>query len=195
MSATHPTAPQQAHWHDPNPREFTAAQRATTTILFGGLTGVQDKLLETAMARLGYRAEALPCADDDALQLGKEFGSRGQCNPTYYTVGNLVRHLVHLRDELGLRTEQIVKDYLFVTAGACLLSAVPATAQNASPPQLELSDRRRERLRNRPGCGNPDAVACIEGVLARLDASTSPQPVLPSQSGAPPALSGTPVNP
>ncbi|MEI2764079.1 MAG: acyl-CoA dehydratase activase-related protein [Dermatophilaceae bacterium] len=26
--------------------------------------------------------------------LGKEFGNRGQCNPTYFTVGNLVKHLM-----------------------------------------------------------------------------------------------------
>ena len=25
--------------------------------------------------------------DNDALRYGKEFGNRGQCNPTYFTVG------------------------------------------------------------------------------------------------------------
>ena len=34
------------------------------------------------------------CPDNEALRYGKEFGNRGQCNPTYFTVGNLVKYLV-----------------------------------------------------------------------------------------------------
>ncbi|MCB9670435.1 MAG: 2-hydroxyglutaryl-CoA dehydratase [Alphaproteobacteria bacterium] len=71
------------------------------------------------MRGLGYRIQQLGCPDDAALQTGKEFGNRGQCNPTYFTVGNLVKHLVELRDVRGLPTERIVEDYLFVTTGAC----------------------------------------------------------------------------
>src|SRR5207253_5530898 len=43
----------------------------------------------------------------------------GQCNPTYFTVGNLVKFLSHLRDEKKMSTADIVAHYVFVTAGAC----------------------------------------------------------------------------
>ena len=60
----------------------------------------------------------LEVPNNDALRYGKEFGNRGQCNPTYYTVGNLVKFLSELRDK-GMSTEEIIKRHVFVTAGAC----------------------------------------------------------------------------
>ncbi len=108
-----------AHWNDANPRRFARSERGGTTLLFGGLTAAHDALIEAALRRLGYKARALPCPDVAALQTGKEFGNRGQCNPTYFTVGNLVRNLQYLRDAEGLSTEQIVRDYAFITFGAC----------------------------------------------------------------------------
>jgi predicted nucleotide-binding protein (sugar kinase/HSP70/actin superfamily) len=107
------------HWRDPNPQRFTRTQRGTTTILFGGLTRVQDQLISAALASLGYRIEALEVPDNEALRFGKEFGNRGQCNPTYFTVGNLLRCLSKLRDEQGLSVQQIVDGYVFLTPGAC----------------------------------------------------------------------------
>src|SRR5688572_2632279 len=107
------------HWHDANPQSFTHADRATTTILLGGLTLAHDTLLTGALAGLGYRLQALACPDVHSLRLGKEFGNRGQCNPTYFTVGNLVKTLTHLRDVDGLSVPEIVRRYVFLTAGAC----------------------------------------------------------------------------
>ena len=106
-------------WHDPNPSTFTAAQRSDTTILAGGLTVAQDRFVQAALEGLGYRIEVLDCPDVEALHVGKEFGNRGQCNPTYFTVGNLLKKLIHLRDVEGLPVEEIVQRYLFMTAGAC----------------------------------------------------------------------------
>ncbi len=107
------------HWRDPNPQRFTRTQRATTTILFGGLTRAQDQLISAALASLGYHIEALEVPDNEALRFGKEFGNRGQCNPTYFTVGNLLRYLGRLRDEEGLSVQQIVDSYVFLTPGSC----------------------------------------------------------------------------
>lgn len=106
-------------WQDPNPQSFTKSQRAHTTILFGGLTLMHDSFIEAAFQYLGYHTKSLDCPDVDSLQLGKEFGNRGQCNPTYFTVGNLVKYLIHLRDEQGISTQDIIDKYLFCTAGAC----------------------------------------------------------------------------
>lgn len=99
--------------------EMTRKERENVTLLIGGLTAAQDFLIEGALRGLGYKVEYMAIPDNAALQVGKEFGNRAQCNPTYFTVGNLVKHLQMLRDEKGLSSEEIVKNYLFLTAGAC----------------------------------------------------------------------------
>ncbi|MBB3281315.1 2-hydroxyglutaryl-CoA dehydratase [Mitsuaria sp. BK037] len=108
-----------AQWRDPAPRPFTRDERAGTTLLCGGLTQAQDLLIQGALRGIGYRVEVLGTPDDEALRVGREFGNRGQCNPTYFTVGNLVHHLQRLRDEQGLNPREIIAQHVFVTAGAC----------------------------------------------------------------------------
>ena len=85
-------------------------------ILYGGLTYAHDFLIKGAMESLGYDVEPLPTPDNEALKVGKEYCNKGQCNPTYYTVGNLVKYLLEKREE-GER--DIENKYVFVTAGAC----------------------------------------------------------------------------
>ena len=106
------------HWIDEVPREFTAAQRAHTTILVCGLTMAHDLFIQGALRGIGYNVRAMDVPDNDALQYGREYGNRGQCNPTYFTVGNLVKYLDGLREQ-GMKTEDIVKNHVFITAGAC----------------------------------------------------------------------------
>ncbi len=106
-------------WFDPVPRQFLAKDKATTTILFGGLTMAHDYLAEGALKGLGYNVKHLDCPDYESLRFGKEFGNRGQCNPTYFTVGNLIKYLTHLRDVEGKSKEEIVRNYLFITSGSC----------------------------------------------------------------------------
>ena len=108
-----------AHWVDPNPQRFTRAERGHTTILFGGLTIAHDQMVSAALTGLGHKVQPLDVADTEALRFGKEFGNRGQCNPTYFTVGNLVKYLVHLRDREKMPVDEIVRSHLFFTAGAC----------------------------------------------------------------------------
>ncbi len=105
-------------WMDAVPREFTRDQRAHTTILVSGLTMAHDLFMQSALRGIGYKVMALDVADNDALQYGREYGNRGQCNPTYFTVGNLVKYLDGLRAQ-GMSKEDIVKNHLFITAGAC----------------------------------------------------------------------------
>ncbi|MBK7072699.1 MAG: 2-hydroxyglutaryl-CoA dehydratase [Myxococcales bacterium] len=105
-------------WIDEVPREFTAAQRAHTTILVSGLTMAHDLFIQSALRGIGYKVMAMDTPDNDALQYGREYGNRGQCNPTYFTVGNLVKYLDGLREQ-GMKTEDIVKNHVFITAGAC----------------------------------------------------------------------------
>ncbi len=106
-------------WFDPVPRQFLMKDKATTTILFGGLTMAHDFLVEGVLKGLGYTVKHMDCPDTESLRFGKEFGNRGQCNPTYFTVGNLIKYLHHLRDVEGKSKEEIVANYLFITSGSC----------------------------------------------------------------------------
>jgi predicted nucleotide-binding protein (sugar kinase/HSP70/actin superfamily) len=99
--------------------DFKKSEKDHITLLVGGLTVAQDFLIEAAVRRVGYNIVALDRPDNESLRLGKEFGNRAQCNPTYYTVGNLVKYLTILRDQKGLSTEEIIKNYVFFTAGSC----------------------------------------------------------------------------
>ena len=107
------------HWHDAGLQSITPFDKRRDTVLFGGLTNAHDQLLLATLKGSGYHAQALPTPDNNALQCGKEFGNRGQCNPTYFTVGSLVHYLQSLRDQQGLSAQQIVDDYIFVTASTC----------------------------------------------------------------------------
>ncbi len=106
------------HFHRPDEKPFTKQQREKTTVLFGGLTWKHEKLVHGALESLGYKCEALPVPNKKAFQLGKEYGNNGQCNPTYFTVGNVVEYLQSL-EENGLTKQEIIDRYVFFTAGAC----------------------------------------------------------------------------
>jgi len=85
------------------------------TILFGGLTPLHELFMKGAVESLGYKAEFLPTPDNCSLAIGREFCNRGMCNPTYYTVGNLIKYL----QEKRLTGIDVEKEYTFVTVGAC----------------------------------------------------------------------------
>ncbi len=104
------------HFSRPFERPWTKDQIESTTILFGGLSMAHEDLLTHSLVKVGYKSRPLPIPDNDALQIGKEYCNRGQCNPTYYTVGNLVKYLKELRDQ---GEEDIENRYVFVTAGSC----------------------------------------------------------------------------
>lgn len=106
------------HFKRPFEKTFTKDQRKDTTILFGGLTWKHEKLIKGVLQGLGYNALEIPVPDKKAFQLGKEYGNNGQCNPTYFTVGNLVQYLQELEVK-GLSRQEILDKYVFFTAGAC----------------------------------------------------------------------------
>jgi predicted nucleotide-binding protein (sugar kinase/HSP70/actin superfamily) len=107
-----------SHFHKPIERAFTAEERSRVTILFGGFTWKHEDLIRAVFQGCGYRCEKLPVPDVPAFQLGKEYGNNGQCNPTYFTVGNLVQYLQFLEKE-GIPRKDILDNYVFFTAGSC----------------------------------------------------------------------------
>jgi len=109
----------ETQWRDQPQNPIKYAPRDEIIMLFGGLTVLQDQLIQAAILSLGENFVALPNPNFESFQKGKAYGNRGQCNPTYFTVGNLVKYLQNLRDEKGLSSEEIVKKYVYVTAGGC----------------------------------------------------------------------------
>ena len=106
------------HFHRPVERPFTAEERDRVTILFGGFTWKHERLIEAILSGSGYRCQMLPTPDVAAFTIGKEYGNNGQCNPTYFTIGNLIKFLQSLEDQ-GLSRQEIVDRYIFFTAGSC----------------------------------------------------------------------------
>jgi predicted nucleotide-binding protein (sugar kinase/HSP70/actin superfamily) len=111
---------QDRHWRDAmiDP-QFKKSERAKTTLLVSGLTAAHDYLVKAALRGLGYNVEVIDVPDNEALRYGKEFGNRGQCNPTYFTVGNLVKYLTERCRDEGIAPKEAVDRYIFLTAGAC----------------------------------------------------------------------------
>ena len=106
------------HFKKPVERSFRAEERDNVTILFGGLTWKHEKLIQAVFQGCGYKCEIVPTPDVAAFQTGKEFGNNGQCNPTYFTVGNLVQYLQGL-EKNGMSREEIIDRHVFFTAGSC----------------------------------------------------------------------------
>ena len=101
----------------PQEMPFTAEERDSVTILFGGLTWKHERLIEGLLAGAGYRCEHLPETDRAAHEIGKEFCASGLCNPVYFTVGNLIRFLQE-KERSGFSRADVVRKYVYFTA-AC----------------------------------------------------------------------------
>jgi predicted nucleotide-binding protein (sugar kinase/HSP70/actin superfamily) len=86
--------------------------------LFGGLTWKHERFIQAAFQACGYRFQALPNPTLTSYNLGRAFGNPGQCNPAYFTVGNLIQYLRDLETR-GLSKQEIVDNYVFFTAGSC----------------------------------------------------------------------------
>jgi predicted nucleotide-binding protein (sugar kinase/HSP70/actin superfamily) len=106
------------HFRRPLEQPFTASDRETTTILVGGLTQKHEQFIRAVFRGCGYRCEILPTPDQNAFQVGKEYGNNGQCSPAYFTAGSLIQFLKNLESE-GLSRKEIIDRYAFFTAGSC----------------------------------------------------------------------------
>jgi predicted nucleotide-binding protein (sugar kinase/HSP70/actin superfamily) len=107
-----------SHYHRPMERPFLAEERDKVTILFGGFTWKHERLIEAILRASGYRCQRLPTPDLEAFTFGREYGNNGQCNPTYFTVGNLIKFLRSMEDKGSSRAE-IIEKYVFFSAGSC----------------------------------------------------------------------------
>ncbi|MGA3080913.1 MAG: hypothetical protein ABSD44_05980 [Terracidiphilus sp.] len=106
------------HYHRPLERPFTAEERNQVTVLFGGFTWKHERFIEAILRASGYRCQMLPTPNVESFTFGREFGNNGQCNPTYFTIGNLIKFLRSLEDQ-GHSRREIEEKYIFFTAGSC----------------------------------------------------------------------------
>jgi predicted nucleotide-binding protein (sugar kinase/HSP70/actin superfamily) len=111
-------APRILHYRRAPERPFTAAERDRVTIIVGGLPPFHDRLITAVFGTSGYRSVHLPAPDIEAFQLGRQYCNVGQCNPAYFTIGNLLKYL-HALERQGLTREEIADRYAFFTSGTC----------------------------------------------------------------------------
>ncbi|MBI2835061.1 MAG: activator of (R)-2-hydroxyglutaryl-CoA dehydratase [Acidobacteria bacterium] len=106
------------HFRRLTERPFTAAERDTVTVLFGGLTARHERVIEAVLQAAGHRCQALPQPDLTACLIGKAYCNNGVCNPAYFTVGSLVKYLQQL-EASGMSRQDVIDKYVFFTAGSC----------------------------------------------------------------------------
>ncbi len=111
-----PRIPVSEHFQIHKERPFLKHERATTTMLVGGLSPTHDFLFEGSMHSLGLKTKMLPPTNLEAFHYGREYGNNGYCNPGYFTVGNLIRFLKDLHKS-GVSKEEIIEHYVFFTIG------------------------------------------------------------------------------
>lgn len=114
-----PKAPKsilEKHYRRPIERPFLKEEVCKTKLLVGGLTNTHDRLIAASLNNLGLKVEALPPSNLSSFEKGREFGNNGYCNPTYFTVGNLINYL-RILETSGLSKKQIIEKYAFLTAG------------------------------------------------------------------------------
>lgn len=105
------------HFRAYQPRPFTPEERASTTILFGGLHWRAERVLLGVMENMGYNAQILPTATREDMMAGREIADIGQCCPTSFTTGTLANFL--RREIQSLGAEEVSRRYVYLTAGAC----------------------------------------------------------------------------
>jgi len=99
------------------PRPFTAQERQSVTLLFGGLNWRAERAVQGIIENCGYRAQILPPPTREDLLTGRELADIGQCCPTAFTTGNLANFLNKASREKGV--DAVVRDYVYVTTGSC----------------------------------------------------------------------------
>ena len=90
-------------------RSSPAISGRVTTILLGGLTMAHDYLITARCRAWATKSRRSP----DNRRCSWAGSATARSNPTYFTVGNLVKHLVHAARRRRSVEQRIVDNYLF----------------------------------------------------------------------------------
>jgi hypothetical protein len=71
-------------------KPFLKNEKNATTILLGGFTFRHDYFVRAGIEGLGYKVQNLPTPNLEVYHVGREYCNNGMCNPTYFTIGNLI---------------------------------------------------------------------------------------------------------
>ena len=88
-----------------------------TSILFNYFEENKSFFLQAYFYRMGYKYRDLGNHTKNHFLLGREYGTRMQCNPIYFTLGTFIDELLRIEKEEGLSKEEIVKKYIFLSGG------------------------------------------------------------------------------
>jgi len=87
------------------------------TILYNMIEENKSFFLQAYFHRCGYKYRDLGNHTKDHFLTGREYGTRMQCNPVYFTLGTFIDELLRIEKEEGLSKEEIVEKYIILGGG------------------------------------------------------------------------------
>jgi len=91
--------------------------KKNVTILYNMIEENKSYFLQAYFHRRGYKFRDLGNHTKDDFLTGREWATRMQCNPVYFTTGSLISALHKIEREEGLSKKEIVKNYIFLGGG------------------------------------------------------------------------------
>ncbi len=91
--------------------------KKNVTILYNMIERRKSFFLRAYLHRNGYKYIDLGDHVKEDVHYGREWGTRMQCNPIYFTAGSIIRNLLRLEKETKLSKEEIVEKYVFLGGG------------------------------------------------------------------------------
>ncbi len=105
------------NWEGYNNPIWHKKDKKKVTILFNMIERRKSFFLRAYLHRNGYKYIDLGDHTKEDVKYGREWGTRMQCNPIYFTAGSIIRNLLKLEKETGLSKEEIVEQYVFLGGG------------------------------------------------------------------------------
>ena len=91
--------------------------KKNVTILYSMIEERKSYFLRAYFIKNGYKFRDLGNHVSEDVRYGKEWGTRMQCNPIYFTAGSIIRNLLKIEEEEGLTKEEVVDKYIFLGGG------------------------------------------------------------------------------
>jgi predicted nucleotide-binding protein (sugar kinase/HSP70/actin superfamily) len=91
--------------------------KKNVTLLYNMIEEKKSYFLRAYFDRAGYKYRDLGAHIKEDVHHGREWGTRMQCNPTYFTCGSMLRELFRIEREEGLSKEEIVQRYVYLGGG------------------------------------------------------------------------------
>jgi predicted nucleotide-binding protein (sugar kinase/HSP70/actin superfamily) len=104
-------------WSGYTQRPWLKKDKKKVTILFSFVERRKSYFLRAYFKRNGFKYIDMGDHIKEDVRYGREYGSRAECNPMYFTSGSLIRHLLKIEKESGLSREEIAEKYIFLGGG------------------------------------------------------------------------------